>query len=177
MLLILSTFLSYMTSNKNSIDSLNEMLLLCTSLIAEIHTLFLRFHQCKIIKCTCHYFMLSCLISKIEFRFFFQRIALSYLASNYHRLSSFDHRWICICYLFILKTKVNDRISFLAICCVYEDIIHQYRITQSFQCSWYYSCIIFLYIMFYIIPFYGWLSFDRLADVLDKNEIIIVWRI
>ena len=50
-----------------------------------------------------------------------------------------------------------------------------YWITQSIQ-YWYYSCIISSYIL-YVIPFYGWLSFDRLADVLDKNEIIIVRRI
>ena len=110
LLLILLTFLSYMTSNKNSIDSLNEMLLLYTSLIAEIHTLFPRFHQCKIIKCTCHYFMLSCLISKIEFRFFFQRIALSYLASNYHRLSScFTSRYITSNNIFCITEKAIGR--------------------------------------------------------------------
>ena len=67
LLLILLTFLSYMTSNKNSIDSLNEMLLLCTSLIGVIHWLFLQFHQCIIIKGTCHYFMLSVLVAIMEF--------------------------------------------------------------------------------------------------------------
>ena len=172
MLLILSTFLSYMTSNKNSIDSLNEMLLLCTSLITEIHTLILRFHQCKIIKCTCHYFMFPVLIGRVEFLFFFQRLSFSHPEFNYHRQAIVIHS----IYKYS-KQKWILEILFSPFSCLYEDIIHQYRITQSFQCSWYYSCIIFLYIMFYIIPFYGWLSFDRLADVLDKNEIIIVWRI
>ena len=67
------------------------------------------------------------------------------------------------------------RISFCNIIWNKRQWVAVYWITQSIQ-YWYYSCIISSYIL-YIIPFYGWLSFDRLADVLDKNEIIIVRRI
>ena len=67
------------------------------------------------------------------------------------------------------------RISFCNIIWNKRQWVAVYWITQSIQ-YWYYSCIISSYIL-YVIPFYGWLSFDRLADVLDKNEIIIVWKI
>ena len=67
------------------------------------------------------------------------------------------------------------RISFCNIIWNKRQWVAVYWITQSIQ-YWYYSCIISSYIL-YVIPFYGWLSFDRLADVLDKNEIIIVRRI
>ena len=89
LLLILSTFLSYMTSNKNSIDSLNEMLLLCTSLIGVIHWLFLQFHQCIIIKGTCHYFMLSVLIAIMEFLYTFnyQNATACYLNKHFIKAS------------------------------------------------------------------------------------------
>ena len=67
------------------------------------------------------------------------------------------------------------RISFCNMLWNQSEWVALYWITQSIQ-YWYYSCIISSYIL-YVIPFYGWLSFDRLADVLDKNEIIIVRRI
>ena len=137
-----------MTSNKNSIDSLNDATFIYFVWFSkDQRSPFLyKFHQCKIIKCTCHHFIVASNFIVWNHSHIFNCTLVYHISNIFYDIIWKKKKWVAL-----------------------------YWITQSIQ-YWYYSCIISSYIL-YVIPFYGWLSFDRLADVLDKNEIIIVRRI